>query len=389
VRRACDRVDVDIVLASGVVVADGGFDRPAPMRRRPAVAPGLTWVLAPGARSHLNGGHLTVSFEVLPDEVFQENGRILVARTRRTVDVEFDASTLLCLLDRLSSGRTSADLARDLPLPVHDAVHDVVADLVGWGAVVAVADARPRLAHAWSMRGAERRGRLSPAEVADLTFSPRTYSDDAATVVPLADVRPFPVDSLATVLRRRRSPTSYNSSPISVDQLGQLLGGACGVTGELVLADRAIPLRAYPSPGALYAVDVYLVPTRVEGLAEGVFRYDTARHALVAVHDRPVDPASFCLPDVRAVVNGVAVFIALTICLPRATPKYGDESYRILVAEAGCIAENLILVAHALGLRAGPFTGVFDSLVDQAIGLDAHEANFVVGVLVGREGNSP
>jgi SagB-type dehydrogenase family enzyme len=349
------------------------------------MAPGVTWLLAPGARSHLVGDHLTVLFEVLPDRVFQEHGRISVARTRRTVDVEFDESTLSCLLDRLSSGRTWDELANDLPL----AVHDVVADLVGWGAVVPAGDARPRLAHAWSMRGAEGRGRLSPAGVANLTFSPRTYGDDAGTIVDLADVRPFPIDSLATLLRRRRSPTSYDSSPISVDQLGQLLGGACGVTGELVLADRAIPLRAYPSPGALYAVDVYLVPTRVEGLANGVFRYDPARHALVAVHDRRVDPATFCLPDVRAVVEGVSAFVALTISLPRATPKYGDESYRILVAEAGCIAENLILVAHALGLRAGPFTGVFDSLVDQAIGVDAQEANFVVGVLVGREGSSP
>ena len=205
-------------------------------------------------------------------------------------------------------------------------------------------------------------------------------------IVDLAAPRPFPIDSLSSVLRQRRSPTSYDSSPVSMDNLGQLLGGACGVTGELVMPGRRLLLRAYPSPGALYTVDVYLMPTRVDGLPNGVFRYDPERHALVTVHDRRVDPISFCLPDVRAVVGGIAAFIALSISLPRATRKYGDESYRILVAEAGCIAENLVLVAHALGLRAGPFTGVFDSLVDQAIGLHPEEARFVVGVLIGREG---
>jgi SagB-type dehydrogenase family enzyme len=159
------------------------------------------------------------------------------------------------------------------------------------------------------------------------------------------------------------------------------------MTGELVMADRRLALRAYPSPGALYAVDVYIIPTRVEGLSDGVFRYDPEQHALVTIHTRRVDPVSFCLPDVRVVVRGIAAFIALSIVLPRATRKYGDESFRILVAEAGCIAENLVLVAHALGLRAGPCTGVFDTLVDQAIGVAADDARFVVGVLIGREGS--
>ena len=389
VRRACDRIDVHLVLASGLVLADSGFDRPVPAHAAPPIDPGETWVFAPGSTTHLIGDQLRVSFEVLPDQLSEQNGRISIASTRRTVDVELEASILACLRDRLSTGQTLDDLIHDLPPPMHEVVGEVVGDLVAWGAVVAESNARPRLSHAWSMRGAAGRGRLSPAAVEDLTFRPRTHADENAAIVGLAELRPFPVDSLAEVLRCRRSPTRYDSSPISLDQLGQLLGGACGITGELVAGDRSIPLRAHPSPGALYAVDAFVVPTRVEGLADGVYRYDAPRHVLAAVHDRRVDPASFCLPDVRDVVTGTAAFIALTICLSRVTPKYGDESYRILVAEAGCIAENLILVAHALGLRAGPFTGVFDSLVDQALGLDSQEASFVVGVLVGREGSSP
>jgi SagB-type dehydrogenase family enzyme len=387
VSRACDRIEVDLVLASGVVVADYALNRPVPTRGPSELGPDAGWNLTPGACSRLMGNRLTVSFDLLPDEVSIENGRISVARTRRTIDVEFDEATLIHLIDGLSCGLTFGRLIGVLPLHLRDAARDIVADLIGWEAVVAHTGARSWLAHEWSMRGARARGRLSPSEVAALTFSPRTYGDDDATIVDLAAPRPFPIDSLSRVLRQRRSPARYDSSPISVDHLGQLLGGACGITGELVMADRRLPLRAYPSPGALYAVDIYIIPTRVEGLPGGVFRYDPERHGLVTVHDRRVDPVSFCLPDVRAVVGGIAAFIALSIFLPRATGKYGDESYRILVAEAGCIAENLVLVAHALGLRAGPFTGVFDSLVDQAIGLERDEVRFVVGVLIGREGN--
>jgi SagB-type dehydrogenase family enzyme len=386
VRRACDRVDVDLVLASGVIVADYGFNRSVPTRTPSGLAPNAEWLLTPGASSRLHGNCLTVSFDLLPDDVSVNTGRISVARTRRTIDVHSEETMLRHIVDGLFSGSTFERLTGAIPQHLWGDARDIVLDLAGWGAVVPAVGARSRLAHEWSMRGARSRGYLSPSEVADLTFSPRTRDNDDATIIDLAPPRALPIDSLSMVLRLRRSPTIYNSSAISVDHLGQLLGSACGVTGELVMADRRLPIRAYPSPGALYAVDVYVIPIRVEGLADGVFRYAPERHALVMVHDRRVDSVSFCLPDVRDIVGGTAAFIALSICLPRATRKYGDESYRILVAEAGCIAENLILVAHAMELRAGPFTGVFDSLVDQAIGLEDDEARFVVGVLIGREG---
>lgn len=383
--RACDRVAVDIVLASGVVVADYGLDRSVPAQRPSELAPD-EWILTPGANSRLCGNHLTVSFDLLPDDVSESNGRITVARTRRTIDVDSDETVLRHLLDGLSSGLVCERVIDAVPQHLRNAASDIVLDLIGWMALVPSAGARSRVAHEWSMRGARSRGRLVPSELADLTFSPGTR-DDGAAIIELATPCSLPVDSLTTLLRHRRSPTSYDSSSIRLDELGQLLGHACGITGELTLGHNRLPLRAYPSPGALYAVDAYVMPTKVDGLCDGVFRYRPEQHALVSIHNRRIDPASFCLPDVRHVVRGIAAFIALSICLPRAARKYGDESYRILVAEAGCIAQNLILVAHALGLRAGPFTGVFDRLVDRAIGLEPDDARFVVGVLIGQAGD--
>jgi SagB-type dehydrogenase family enzyme len=367
-------------------VADYGLDRPVPARGASELALGAEWILTPGASTRLKGDLLIVSFDRLPDDVSVENGRISVVRTRRTIHVEFDETTLIHLVDGLCCGLTFEWLDSVLSPHFRSAARDIVARLIGWEAVVEGTGVRSRLAHEWSMRGARGRTRLSASDVAALTFTPRDHGNENAAIVNLSSPRTFPIDSLSRVLRQRRSPTSYDSSPISLDHLGQLLGGACGITGELVMAERRLWLRAYPSPGALYAVDVYIIPTRVEGLPSGVFRYDAERHALVTMHDRHIDPASFCLPDTRAVVGGIAAFIALSIFLPRATRKYGDVSYRILVAEAGCIAENLVLVAHALGLRAGPFTGVFDTLVDQAIGVDDEETRFVIGVLIGHEG---
>ena len=90
------------------------------------------------------------------------------------IDIEFDETTLIHLVDGLLSGLTLERLSYTLPSHVRDAACNIVAELIGWEAVVAGSGARSRLAHAWSMRGARARARLSSSEVAALTFSPRT-----------------------------------------------------------------------------------------------------------------------------------------------------------------------------------------------------------------------
>jgi SagB-type dehydrogenase family enzyme len=334
----------------------------------------------------MDGQRVALTFDLLPDEVDDRVTQKLVARIRRTIDIEWHSTSLRYLMNRLCRGVTWDELLVGVPEDERESACQILDNLVSWSGVVAATGARAGQSHKWSMRGAQSRSRLPAEDIADLTFAPREHSGELGEVINLSALRDaFPIDSLATLLRKRRSPTQYDGSRISLDQVAQLLGGACGVTGELVLGAQRVPLRAYPSPGALYGVDVYVVPIKVDGLLQGVFRYDCERHALVTVHEREIDPLGFCLPDVRDIARGASVFLALTISLPRALQKYGEESYRLLVAEAGCVAENLILVAHALELRAGPFTGVFDRLVDRAIGLDGSDATFAVGVLVGRE----
>lgn len=383
--RASDRIAVELVLTSGLVIPDYVLDRPVVSPRRPTPSVQEEWLLTPGAFCRQEGGRLTLSFDVLPDDVIAGEGTISVVRTRRTINIHFENAPLAHLVDALSAGTSLATVTESLPEQFRDAARDILRNLIGWQAVTPALDARSRRAHYWSMRGAQTRGRLSASDLETLVFTRRTRNEGGATIG-LAPPRHLPDDSFSAVLMQRRSPSCYNASPLALDELAQLLGHACGVTGELVMGERRLALRAYPSPGALYGVDIYLIPARIEGLPAGVFRYDSGSHALVTIHERPIEPTSFCLPDVRGVVRGAAAFIALSISIPRATRKYGDESYRILVAEAGCIAQNLVLVAHALGLRAGPFTGVFDGLVDAAIGVEEGEARFVVGVLVGREG---
>ena len=83
-------------------------------------------------------------------------------------------------------------------------------------------------------------------------------------------------------------------------------------------------------------------------------------------------------------VSGAAAMICLTGNFRRHERKYGEGGYRMLIAEAGHISQNLVLASTALGLAARPFGGVFDGLLNQDLGLQETEEEFLLGVLVGR-----
>jgi SagB-type dehydrogenase family enzyme len=185
--------------------------------------------------------------------------------------------------------------------------------------------------------------------------------------------------------RARRSSRTYSGAAVTRTDFDALLHTACGVTGSIAAGGREVKLRAYPSSGALYAVEVYPVVFRVEGLEPGVYHYRAIDHALEVVRPR-MEPSLIvdaALPVEREMVAGAAVLFCLTGCFPRHEQKYGEGGYRMLVAEAGHLSQNLILAATALGLTARPFGGVFDNLLNERLGLDTADEQFLLAVLVG------
>ena len=89
------------------------------------------------------------------------------------------------------------------------------------------------------------------------------------------------------------------------------------------------------------------------------------------------------LPIEREMVSGASAMICLVGRFRRHEHKYGEGGYRMMVAEAGHISQNLVLAGTALGLAARPFGGVLDNLLNQELGLDEAEEQFLLSVLIG------
>jgi len=80
-------------------------------------------------------------------------------------------------------------------------------------------------------------------------------------------------------INERRSVRLFKEEPLSLKELSQLLWAAQGIT------DKARGLRAAPSAGALYPLEIYVVVGNVEGLSAGVYKYVIGKHELTEIKE--------------------------------------------------------------------------------------------------------
>ena len=77
-------------------------------------------------------------------------------------------------------------------------------------------------------------------------------------------------------IARRRSTRAYSAEPLSLPELSRLLQLSAGINGERY-GNR---LRAAPSSGALFPIEVYPVVHNVAGTQPGVYHYGVSSHDL-------------------------------------------------------------------------------------------------------------
>ncbi len=157
--------------------------------------------------------------------------------------------------------------------------------------------------------------------------------------------------SLETALARRRSVREYVPGSLALKEISQILWAAQGITGHG-------GLRAAPSAGALYPLELYLVAGNIEDLHQGVYRYDTAGHGLETMSGGNRLGALAAASLGQECVGDCAAAIVISADYEKTTWRYGRRGIRYVHMEVGCVAENIHLQAVALGLGT-VFVGAF------------------------------
>jgi SagB-type dehydrogenase family enzyme len=195
------------------------------------------------------------------------------------------------------------------------------------------------------------------------TPNPSPTSEEMPTIA-LPDPRLKGEMSLEEAILQRRSRRDFRDLPLTLGEISQVLWAAQGITDET-------GLRAAPSAGALYPLDLYLVVGKegVEGLGEGVYHYLPQGHSLELTLEGDVRQALARLSLQQMSIAEAPLSLLITAEYERTTGKYGDRGVRYVHMEAGHAGQNVYLQAEALGLGTVTIGAFQDEEISEALNL--------------------
>jgi len=162
---------------------------------------------------------------------------------------------------------------------------------------------------------------------------------------------------LEEVLSQRRSVRQFTEESLTLEEVGQLLWAAQGIT-------EPANYRTAPSAGALYPLEIYAVTE------EGAFHYVPKGHQLAIQRKGEVQADLFMAALQQEAVKEAPLVIVIAAVYARTSQKYGEmRSPRYVHLEAGHAAQNVLLQAVSLGLGAVPIGAFEDEKVKEALGL--------------------
>lgn len=187
--------------------------------------------------------------------------------------------------------------------------------------------------------------------------------------------------SISTVLLKRKSERIYSKKKVSLSNLGTLLFYSAGVIpgAKTWRATR----RFYPSAGARYPLEVYLVTNSIVGLENGLYHYNVRCHSLdVLLQERCLNRTISKLTN-QDWVSKSNVIILITSVFWRNQTKYGDRGLRHIFLEGGHLAQNIYLVGNTLDLKVCAIGGFVDDKINKILDIDDEEEGILYVLAVG------
>jgi SagB-type dehydrogenase family enzyme len=193
--------------------------------------------------------------------------------------------------------------------------------------------------------------------------------------------------SVEDILLARSSGQSMVPCRLALAKLSALLHMSYGVTRENVGTVFPRPFRVVPSAGALYPLELYFHTVEVDALPAGLYHYNASRGNLRLLREGDLSRQISMALVQPALASEAAMIVFVTSLFERSTFKYGDRGYRFALLEAGHVAQNLTLVAGALGLTSLPIGGFLDRRIDDLLDLDGLTHSTVYVVAIGAHGD--
>jgi SagB-type dehydrogenase family enzyme len=153
----------------------------------------------------------------------------------------------------------------------------------------------------------------------------------------------YPSRDIKTLINLRESRRDFADKKISDKDLSELLFHSAGIkNAEEQLLDKT--RRAYPSAGARYPIEIYLISNNIQDLNKGLFHYSVKNNELERLLEKDLKEDSKEIFGKRNYMINPN-FLILTSVISRGEVKYGMNAYRFSCIECGHIGQNFSLIA--------------------------------------------
>lgn len=186
--------------------------------------------------------------------------------------------------------------------------------------------------------------------------------------------------TVADALRIRRSIRRFKKEGLTLLQLSTLLYYSVGVKGS----SWGIPLRMFPSAGALQPIETYIQVNNVDGLKQGIYHYEPDEHILVLLKEGDFRREMYAYTLEQDHVRDAPVNIIITMVLGRTQSKYGNRAYRYALLDTGHVGMNIYLASTAMGLGTCAVGAYYDRDIDKLLNLDGVSETSIIIYPVGK-----
>jgi SagB-type dehydrogenase family enzyme len=179
-------------------------------------------------------------------------------------------------------------------------------------------------------------------------------------------------------IANRRSQRDFTDETMSLAELSHLLHYSSGLT------DKRQGLRAAPSAGATYPIEIYAAVNNVEGLTKGIYHYLIASHELDLVREGDFRNEMSRAAQGERMFKQANVILALSAIFQRTQLRYRERAQRYIFFEAGHIAQNTYLLATSMRLGACAIGAFYDDEFNRLLGLDGKNESVLYLLAVGK-----
>ena len=166
------------------------------------------------------------------------------------------------------------------------------------------------------------------------------------------------------IITDRVSERSFSSKKIPFEILSKILFFASGKKSE------TNPKRFYPSAGATYPLEIYLVNQTIDSINKGIYHYNVKENCLELLTKG--NPTKLLKNKIVTTFLN-ANLVIITSRIERTSKHYGLSSVQLNLLEAGHLAQNICLLCTEKRLNHCPVGGFNYKKIANELNLDEKE----------------